>query len=564
MNDFPINQPSITPNSIDGTPLKKAPEIVKNDIPSHILPVMNSTELSGAKQIVDVQKIQELKKTIDALEGALNHLECGSQTIELFITGQKMNAFVSETTHLVTDLFGIHNSSIISYEKSSNAMNLTATSLKMLLTTSHLILKSEVIKAKKEELSKITENDPLRFKLENEIKKMDAEIWKMAKQFALTNFINAPAVANQIYKALIDFGAVASITAVSSTLGIVSGLLSVILPTYDFYKARTIKKLHLKETRDLYPQKVTIVKAAEVYKGTPSLLKKQQDTFKIRMDASLSKNPKEVQKQETLTGMAKAQLKERLLSVEKTNQQFFEFKEAKSLFTLAISAISAIVAIDLTIFMLVGISFPPALVIVPTLLSIVAGLSLLGVGIYYLQKQKPNLAKVIFKGTQISILLNRVLLFFTHLQLEKYKRKEQEIENKINSIAFSDSLEKIKENVSYYEELQQKFDGKIKDLENEIKEARIADYSLKMGVKSKDFQDEFSIIASSLVEGKFWLDSEAKSLIEKYGGEELSKEVNADEPNIDPDQLAALLRDLILRSSEDVIKWIKTQQAVNA
>jgi len=564
MNDFPINQPSIPPNSIDGTPLKKAPEIVENDIPPHILPVMDHIELSGFKHTVDVQKIQELKKTINALEGALNHLEFGSQISGGVITGQEVNAFASKTTELVTHLFDISNSSIISYQKSSNVMKLTATSLEMLLNTSHLILKSQLIKAKKEELAKIAEDDPLRFKLEKEIKKMDGEIWKMAKKMAVANFINAPEVANQIYKALIGFGTVASVAAVSSSLGIVSGLLSVILPTHDFYKAHKIKKLHLKETRDLYPQEITIVKVAEVYKGTPPLLKKQQDTFKIRMDASPSKNVQEVKKQETLTGMAKAQLKERLLTVEKTNQQFFQFKEAKSLFSLAASAISAIVAIDLTIFMLVGISFPPALVIIPTLLSIVAGLSLLGVGIYYLHKQKPNLAKTLFKGTKISIFLNQVLLFFTNLQFEKYKTKEQEIENKINSIAFSESLEKIKENVSYYEELQQKFNGKIKALENEIKEARIADYSLKMGVKSKDFQDEFSILATSLVEGKFWLDDEAKSLIKKYGSEKLSNEVNADEPNIDPSQLADELRNLILRNSENVLQWIKTQQTVSA
>ena len=564
MNDFTINQPSIPPNPVGAIPLKKAFEIVENDIPSHILPVMDKIELSGVKHTVDVQNIQELRKTIDALEGALNHLEFGSQTLGVFLAGQEVNALASETTQLVTHLFDISNSSINSYKNTSNAMNLTAASLEMLLTTSHLILKSELIKAKKEELSKIAEGDPLRFKLEKEIKKMDAEIWKMAKQFALTNFINAPGVAAQIYKVLIDFGKVASIAAVSSSLGIVSGLLSVIIPTHDFYKARKIKKLHLKETRDLYPAVVTIAKANNVYMGTPPLLKKQQETFKIRMDASPSKKIREVQKQEELTGMAKAQLKERLLTVEKTNQQFFQFKEVKSLFTLAVSAISAIVAIDLAIFMLVGISFPPALVIIPTVLSVVTGLSLLGLGIYYLHKQKPNLAKVIFKGTKISIVLNQVLLFFTSLQLEKYKTKGQEIENKINSIAFSESLEKIKENVSYYEELRQKFDGKIKELENEIKEARIADYSLKRGVESKDFQDEFNIIASSLVEGKFWLDLEAKSLIEKYGGEKLSNEVNADEPNIDPSQLADVLRDLILRSSEDVIKWIKAQQTVSA
>ncbi len=564
MNDFPINQPSIPPNSVDATPLKKAPEIVENDIPSHILPVMDNFELSGIKHTVDVQKIQEFKKTIDKLESSLNQIEFGDKTLEIFISLQEVNELVLETTHLVTHHFGISSSSIKNYETTSSATTLAGIWLEMLLSTSQIILKSELIKAKKEELSKISDDDPLRFTLNKEIKKMDREIWNMAKKFALINFINAPEVAAQIYKVVTHIGHTAGIVAVSSGLGVASGLLSVILPTYDFYKARRIKKLHLQETKELYPQKITIVKADGVYKGTPPLLKQQQNTFKIRLDASTSKKFSEIQKQETLTGMAKAQLKERVLSVEKTNQQFFQFKEAKSIFSLVVSAISAIVAVDLAIFMIVGISFPPALVIIPTVLSIVAGLTLLGAGIYYLHKQKPNFAKVIFKGTKISIVLNQVLLFFTKLQLEKYKTKEQEIENKINSVAFADSLDKVKENVAYYEELRQKFDGKIKELENEIKEARIADYSLKMGVKNKDFQDEFNIIATSLVEGKFWLDNEAKSLIEKYGGEKLSHEVNADEPNIDPAELADVLRDLILRSSEDVIKWVKAQQTAIA
>lgn len=563
MNDFTVSKPS-NPPSVGAVPLKKAPEIVENDIPPHILPVMEKIELSGVKHTVDVQNIQELKKTIDTLEGALNHLEFGSKTLDVFISGQEVNELTSKTTEVITDLFGISSESITRYENTSSAMTLVAASLEMLLGTSQLILKSELIKTKKEELGKISDDDPLKLKMEKEIKKMDGEMQKMIKKFALANFINAPAIADQIYKFINHLKHAAGIVAVSSGLGIVSSFLSIILPTHDFCIARKIKKLHLKATRDLDPVVVTIVKASEVYMGTAPLLKKQQDTFKNRMNASAAKNIQEVQKQEALTGMAKAQLKERLGTVEKTNQQFFQFKEAKSIFNLAVSTISAILAIDLAIFMLAGISFPPALVIVPTVLSIVAGIGLLGVGIYYLHKQKPNLAKVLFKGTKISIVLNQVLLFFINLQLEKYKKKEQEIENKINSIAFADSLEKVKENVSYYEGLQKKFDGKIKDLENEIKEARIADYSKKMGVKSKDFQDEFSIIAASLVTGKFWFDEEAKALIEKYGGEKLKKEVNADEPNIDPAELALVLRDLILRSSEDVIKWIKDQKTVNA
>lgn len=296
---------------------------------------------------------------------------------------------------------------------------------------------------------------------------------------------------------------------------------------------------------------------------------------------------------DTLTSISKDNLRERLLASEKVNQNFFSFKLTKSKVMFGVTAITAIAGIALSVGLIAGAVFPPALFIIPGIIGALATFGFIGLGLYHLHNNKPNLAGTIFRFVKANILLHQIPLLFSDWRLAKAKEEQSRLEGKITSLStkvLSDKNQKkldrylnakteADETVQFCEKRYQMYFDKIKSLEDEIVQARKDDFELNTGFKSfekkgavtyidgiafesvEDLKDEFTIISDALIEGEFWKDPEANAFLKKYGGVELANEVQLDPSKLDENSnfLSEKLRHVILRNSKELLAWLEKE-----
>ena len=296
---------------------------------------------------------------------------------------------------------------------------------------------------------------------------------------------------------------------------------------------------------------------------------------------------------DTLTSISKDNLRERLLASEKVNQNFFSFKLKKSKVMFGVTAVTAIAGIALSVGLIAGAVFPPALFIIPGIIGAVATFGFIGLGLYHLHNNKPNLAGTIFRFVKANILLHQIPLLFSDWRLAKAREEQSRLEGKITSLStkvLSDKNQKkldrylnakteADETVQFCEKRYNMYCDKIKSLEDEIVQARKDDFELNTGFKSfekkgavtyidgmaieslEDLKDEFTIISDALIEGEFWKDPEANAFLKKYGGVELANEVQLDTSKLGENSnfLSEKLRHVILRNSKELLAWLEKE-----
>lgn len=130
---------------------------------------------------------------------------------------------------------------------------------------------------------------------------------------------------------------------------------------------------------------------------------------------------------QTLTVETKAAVKSLALKKLSSERKFFNFRvgSAAALFTL--SSLAAAGTIALKVLACVGIIAATSLAIsIPGLGLFVGGTILLGAGLFFLYKYKPNLFKGLLKGTAIALTFNKIPMAYYNYQLHKAKSLRDE------------------------------------------------------------------------------------------------------------------------------------------
>lgn len=259
-----------------------------------------------------------------------------------------------------------------------------------------------------------------------------------------------------------------------------------------------------------------------------------------------------VDRKDTMSVMAKNQLRARFQASEEVNHKFFSFKRARSTAFFGVSIVTSIATISMATLTLAAVAFPPALLAIPAVLGVAATVGSIAIGLYHLHKHKPNIAKTIITLVKPRIMLNQLRVIYTEFNLLIEEIKQSFLDSKVEDFAKrwfdansngAQIKDKEKENfmierdaaqaeldesVKYWNDRKAKYETKIADLENEIIEAKKRDYD-KTGFKSfeldnpsrlEKFQKRFNEL-----ENKF-IDSNSLTAKESTEYDELTRSIN--------------------------------------
>ncbi len=144
-----------------------------------------------------------------------------------------------------------------------------------------------------------------------------------------------------------------------------------------------------------------------------------------------------VDRKDTLSVMAKNQLKARFQASEEINHKFFSFKRLRSQAFFGVSVLTSIATISTTALTLAAVAFPPALLAIPAILGIAATVGAIALGLYHLHKHKPNIAETIVKMVKPRIMLNQTLILFSEFNLKIAEFSQYLLEKKVDAFANS-------------------------------------------------------------------------------------------------------------------------------
>lgn len=127
------------------------------------------------------------------------------------------------------------------------------------------------------------------------------------------------------------------------------------------------------------------------------------------------------------------------LGKEKINSEkkFFNLKLSQSKIAFAILVLSTIASITLQVLTIAGaIALPLLIMAIPGVGPAIAGMALMGLGLYFLHKYKPNLFKTMFKAVQIRLAFYQIPLAIRKYQLsyKEFYQKEKIAQIKLISI----------------------------------------------------------------------------------------------------------------------------------
>ncbi len=408
-----------------------------------------------------------------------------------------------------------------------------------------------------------------------------------------------PDLADNIYSYVRHFGKIKEVAGVTTGLLLAGNIVEVVSAAHDLYKTNETRLTHQRHVADLSSPVVDIANATtenrnideietfenKTQKTIFTLLHKRKQVFEKRLerenqwfDVFLQKHrgdfaafrvdlkenglhlpdeiasfeqitpelksallKQKVEIKDSLTNMAKNQLKARLQAQEEVNHKFFNFKLNASIIKYGVTVISCITTVTLTLLM-PFIAFPPLLLMIPVVLGIATSYGLISLGAYHLHQTKPNLAKVYLSLDRLNLFLNKIPLLYAEYNFKSYEFKQ---------IDAQDSLQN--ETLDYWKKETAHYQNKIKTIEDKILQAKKDDFEVT-GFKSFT-NDEFAEIANALVSGEFWNDPETAAFIKKYTGIEMSESENsAKETEI----LSKKLRDTILRNSKSTLKWLES------
>lgn len=133
------------------------------------------------------------------------------------------------------------------------------------------------------------------------------------------------------------------------------------------------------------------------------------------------------ERQQTLTVETKQAVKALALKKLESERKFFNFKVGSASTLFAMSTIAAAGTIALKVLACIGIIAATSIAIsVPGLGLFIGGTILIGVGLFFLYKYKPNLFKGLLKGTAVSLAFNKIPLAYYNYQLHKAKSLRDE------------------------------------------------------------------------------------------------------------------------------------------
>jgi hypothetical protein len=605
------------------------------------------------KEILDLQDLQLIE-----FEGNLT-----LTAINALAKTKEINDYVVSSTYLLPSTTALSTYQDITAALSVASTTLTTLmDLAQLIEKNKFLgLQKEIL----EDLKKERPQDLKKIQIINEsIQNLESEISEMGKEICLNVVLASPGVTENIYTVVKAVAEKTEIIGSTAGIAIAASITSILASGYQLYQANKQSTEHATFTEDLHPvqlpdkilspedpitQPVINNKIYALlesrHKKLEAKIKTQEPMFSKWLNQLLNENVDDFNKfkaglekkgifldkkitnlddfkieiknnpdfkkdlqfkhceyLDTLTSTAKTLLKTRLLEQEKVNSRFFSFKLTKSKVMFGVTVVTAIGSIALYAALLAGAVFPPILLSIPPVMAVVATVGFIGLGIYHLYHNKPNLAKTIFQFVKLNILLNKIPLLFSSWRLEKAKTEEAKLQGKIDVVLknaltsgseieinkYLDQREEVEQKIRFCEERFSKYVQKIESLENEITQARIDDFKLNTGFNSfekkgdvvymieeegsvitpkafestENLKDEFSIIAEALIEGQFWRDPEAAAFLKKYSDISLDKDIQLDSSNLTQDVsfLSKKLRDVVLRNSSEILEWLKAQE----
>lgn len=133
------------------------------------------------------------------------------------------------------------------------------------------------------------------------------------------------------------------------------------------------------------------------------------------------------ERQQTLTVETKQAVKSMALKKLESERKFFNFRVGSAATLFSMSAIAAAGTIALKVLACAGIIAATSIAIsVPGLGLFIGGTILIGIGLFFLYKYKPNLFKGLLKGTAIALAFNKIPVAYYNYQLHKAKSLRDE------------------------------------------------------------------------------------------------------------------------------------------
>lgn len=504
-----------------------------------------------------------------------------------------VNDLASRVSKFLENFFPISSAELKEYQKITSLLTDSLKKIKFISEIINLVNDSKLLKMQKKELANIdrtllSSSDVEKInKIEEEIKKLSFNIDKMNENLLFKTIYLIPEVADNIYSYVRHFGKVKDIAPISTGIFVAGNIAEVVSAGHDVYKKNQLGLAHEYHVADLQAPVVDLVQSNTptqyindikdfenaTQKKVITLFYKRKINFEKRMEienqrfenllklhagdfAAFKKaiplpeninsfaaiTPKirseivkeRIEIKDTMTRMAKDQLKARLNAQEQINHKFFNFKRNASIIKYGVTVISCITAVILTILMPV-VALPPLLFMIPVAMGIASSYGLIALGAYHLNQTKPNLAKVYLSFDRIGLALNKIPLTYAEYKLKSLKENQDQ------------TYDYWKKETEYYQ-------NKAKSIEDKILQARKDDFE-ETGFKSFT-NDEFKTIAESLITGEFWNDPESSSFLKKYTGVEFNDSGNPIEKT---EILSQKLKTLVLRNSKATLKWLELQ-----